>query len=191
MDPTCVWIGLVCFTEVGFDDSASAVRWCVDQRSNRLKVEGKLTMGLPKAQWSNYHEGSAVRWAWRDRSGTKSAFGSLTGSAFGSWLDRRLDRHLVRDEIGVWIGVWFVTKSAFGSLTGSAFGSLTNWRLDRSFSGLLSLLVHWVLSFSGSLSLLRVEGNGLKVKWICKMISGSNEANFGQTEMNFRKFYFP
>ena len=67
-------------------------RWgCVDRRSNRSKVEGKLTVGLPKARWSDYREGSAVRWVRRDRSGMKSAFAS-------QW----------------WIGVWFVTKSAFG-----------------------------------------------------------------------------
>ena len=146
MDPTCVWIGLVCFTELGFDDSASAVRWCVDQRSNRLKVEGKLTVGLPKAQWSDYHEGSAVRWAWRDCSGTKSVF--------GSWLDRRLvrwlDRHLDRGWIGVWIGIWFVTKSAFGS----GFGSWRNQRLVRSLDQRLvrSLIGVWiVLSLARSL----------------------------------------
>ena len=34
-------------------------------------------------------------------------------------------------------------------------------------------------------------GNGLKVKWNCKTISESNEQNFGQTEIIFRKFYFP
>ena len=139
MDPTCVWIGLVCFTEVGFGDSGSAVRWCVDQRLNRSKVEGKLTVGLPKARWSNYREGSAMRWARRDRSG--------------------LDRCLVR---------W----SAFLSLSRS-FGSLSSFFLSLS------------------LSLLHVEGNGLKVKLICKTISRSNEQNFGQTEITFRKFYFP
>ena len=63
------------------------------------------------------------------------------------------------------------------------------WALSLSHS--LSLLVRWGVWFSGSLSLLHVEGNGLKVKWICKMISRSNEANFGQTEIIFRKFYFP
>ena len=34
-------------------------------------------------------------------------------------------------------------------------------------------------------------GNGLKVKWNCKTISESNEQNFGQTEIIFRKFNFP
>ena len=145
-------------------------RWgCVDRRSNRSKVEGKLTMGLPKARWSDYREGSAVRWARHDRSGTNSAF--------GSWLDRWLvlwlDRRLVRGWIDVWFAHWICV-----------------WFMALSFSRSLSLLVCWALSFSGSLSLLRMEGNGLKVKWICKMISGSNEQNFGQTEIIFRKFYF-
>ena len=34
-------------------------------------------------------------------------------------------------------------------------------------------------------------GNRLKVKQVCKMISGSTSVNFGQTEMIFRKIYFP
>ena len=66
---------------------------------------------------------------------------------------------------------------------------LSLWR-DRSFGRSLYFR-GWALSFSGSLSLLRVEGNGLKVKWICKMISESNEQNFSQTEIIFQKFYFP
>ena len=138
-------------------------RWgCVDWRSNRSKVEGKLTVGLPKAWWSDYCEGSAVRWARRDRSGTKSAFAS-------QW----------------WIGVW--------DARWSAFGSLCDRRLDHSLSLSRSRslhLVRCVLSFCGSLSLLRVWGKCLKVKWFCKMISESNEANFGQTEIIFRKIYF-
>ena len=137
-------------------------RWgCMDRRSNWSKVEGKLTVGLPKARWSDYREGSAVRWARHDRSGTKSAFAS-------QWW------------IGVWDACW------------SAFGSLYDRRLDRSLSLSRSLrLVRCVLSFCGSLSLLCVWGKCLKVKWFCKMIFGSNEANFGQTEIIFRKIYFP
>ena len=101
------------------------------------------------------------------------------GSAFASWRNRRLVRR------------W----SAFGTLADSrlvrwsAFGSLC----DRRWSFFLWLalsFVRWVLSFCGSLSLLRVWGKCLKVKWFCKMISESNEANFGQTEIIFRKFYF-
>ena len=88
------------------------------------------------------------------------------GSAFGTLVDRRL----VHFVIGVWFTLW------------SAFGSFGVW-LALSF-------VRWVLSFCGSLSLLRVWGKCLKVKWFCKMISGSNEANFGQTEIIFLKFYF-
>ena len=47
-----------------------------------------------------------------------------------------------------------------------------------------------LLSFSLSFFCAWPE-NGLKVKWKCKTISGSNEYNFGQTEIIFRKFYFP
>ena len=154
----CMWIGLVCFTEVGFGDSALAVRWCVDRRSNRSKVEGKLIVGLPKARWSDYREGSAVRWARRDQSGTKSGFASQwwigiwfeAGSVFGSWRNRRLvrrwsafgtlvDRRLVCFVIGVWIVL---------SLARSLFYSLSSFFL-------------WL-----SLSLLRVWGKCLKVKMI-------------------------
>ena len=144
-------------------------RWgCVDRRSNRSKVEGKLTVGLPKARWSDYREGSAVRWVRRDRSRMKSAFAS-------QW----------------WIGVWDARWLAFGLLIGVWF---TLWSAFGSFSLSLSLslrLVRCVLSFCGSLSLLCVWGKCLKVKWFCKMISESNEANFGQTEIIFRKIYFP
>ena len=34
-------------------------------------------------------------------------------------------------------------------------------------------------------------GNCLKVKRLCKMISGLTSVNFGQTEIIFRKIYFP
>ena len=55
----------------------------------------------------------------------------------------------------------------------------------------LSSVLSLSLSLSLALSLFCAwPGNGLKVKWFCKMIFGSNEANFGQTEMVFRKFYF-
>ena len=48
------------------------------------------------------------------------------------------------------------------------------------------------LSLSLALSLFCAwPGNGLKVKWKCKTISGSKALNFGQTEIIFRKFYFP
>ena len=86
---------------------------------------------------------------------------------------------IVRLELGLW--------SPAKSLLPLSLRSGFSLSLSRS----LSLLVRWGVWFSGSLSLLSVKGNGLKVKWICKMISGSNKANFGQTEMNFRKFYFP
>ena len=82
-----------------------------------------------------------------------------------------MDRHLGRSLIGVWFALW------------SVFGSFFLW--------LALTFVRWVLSFCGSLSLLRVWGKCLKVKWFCKMIFRSNEANFGQKEIIFRKFYFP
>ena len=120
-----------------------------------------------------------------------SKIGGSKARSRGGEIEQRQDRR--RDWAArCWINVWFMVGSAFGSLTGSAFGSLIGvWFMALSFSRSLSLLVHWALSFFGSLSLLRMEGNGLKVKWICKMISESNEQNFNQTEIIFRKFYFP
>ena len=62
-----------------------------------------------------------------------------------------------------------------------------------------SLFVIWALSLfclrgfflSVALSLFCVcYGKCLKVKRLCKMISGSTSANFGQTEIIFRKKYF-
>ena len=99
-------------------------------------------------------------------------------------IARRWDRAEVRSSGAVrlaqcWIGVRFVA--------GSAFASLSSFFLSLS----LSLLVRWALSFFCFLSLLHVEGNGLKVKWICKTISRSNEQNFSQTEIIFQKFYYP
>ena len=102
-------------------------RWgCVDRRSNRSKVEGKLTVGLTKARWSDYCEGSAVRWAQRDRSGTKSAFASQWwigiccsgGLAFASFWCACLDRRLLRNG-------------------GLAFGTLANRRLVRFVIGVM------------------------------------------------------
>ena len=165
-------------------------RWgCVDRRSNRSKVEGKLTVGLPKARWSDYREGSAVRWARHDWSGTKSAFasqwwisvcfavvdrrslrfGAVFGSAFASqW----------------WIGVWDTRWSAFGSQVLSVFGSF-------SLSLTLRLFAKCVW-FAECVSLFYAcYGKCLKVKRLCKMISRSTSANFGQTEIIFRKIYFP
>ena len=63
-----------------------------------------------------------------------------------------------------------------------------------------SLFVIWALSFfcsrgffiSVALSLFcACYEKCLKVKRLCKMISGSTSANFGQTEIIFRKIYFP
>ena len=69
---------------------------------------------------------------------------------------------------------------------------------DEVFSS--SLFVIWALSFfcsrgfflSVALSLFcACYGKCLKVKQLCKMISGSTSANFGQTKIIFRKIYFP
>ena len=150
-------------SDVHVDQSWGSVtmhrRWgCVDRRSNRSKVEGKLTVDLPKARWSDYREGSTVRWA---RRGTKSPFAS-------QW----------------WIGVWDTRWSAFGSQVWSAFGSF-------SLSLTLRLFAKCVL-FAECVSLFYAcYGKCLKVKRLCKMISRSTSANFGQTEIIFRKIYFP
>ena len=56
--------------------------------------------------------------------------------------------------------------------------TLSSFFLPLSLSLALSLFCTW-------------PGNGLKVKWKCKTISGSKALNFGQTEIIFRKFYFP
>ena len=127
----------------------------------------------------------------QQKSKSQREIGGSKARSRGGEIDQRQDRR--RDWAArCWISVWFMARSAFGSLTGSAFGSLIGvWFMALSFSRSLSLLVRWALSFFGSLSLLHMEGNGLKVKWICKMISESNEQNFNQTEIIFRKFYFP
>ena len=83
----------------------------------RSMVEGKLTVGLRLARWSNYREGLAVRWARCDL----------------EWAG------------SVWVAGLVVKEVA------ELFLSLT-----------LSLFCAWL-------------GNGLKVKWKCKTISGSNE----------------
>ena len=61
---------------------------------------------------------------------------------------------------------------------------------DWSFGRSLYFVAELFLSLALSLFCVWL-GNGLKVKWNCKTISGSNEQNFGQTEIIFRKFYFP
>ena len=89
-------------------------------------------------------------------------------------------------------GIAWRTSSVLGFLGSSEL--LDRSRLRRCWVLVRSLFraVSLSLSLSLALSLFCTwPGNGLKVKWFCKMISESNEANFGQTEMVFRKFYFP
>ena len=76
---------------------------------------------------------------------------------------------------------------------------LSLWSLAKSLlplslrSGLsLSLFCSRGFFLSVALSLFcACYGKCLKVKRLCKMISGSTSANFGQTEIIFRKIYFP
>ena len=144
-------------------------RWgCVDRRSNRSKVEEKLT-------------GSAVRWARCDQSG---------GLAFASqwWIDRRSLRS-GGFAFGTLADQRFVRWSAFRSQVWSAFGSVSLSLVANDLSLSLRLVVcfrcfGWVCFF-------HTYGNRLKVKQVCKMISGSTSVNFGQTKIIFRKIYFP
>ena len=119
-------------------------------------------------QWSDYHEGSAVRWARRYQSGTTSAFASQcgirirfeAGSVFGSWRNRRL----------VWRWSAFRTLVDRRLVRWSAFSLLCDRRLDRSFSSSLSLLfAEFFLSVALSLSFARVrkmfKGKNDSVKW--------------------------
>ena len=63
---------------------------------------------------------------------------------------------------------------------------------DRSLSLSLSVFCSCGFFLSVALSLFcACYRNRLKVKRFCKMISGSTSANFGQTEIIFRKIYFP
>ena len=138
-DRTCVWIG-------------GGVRWgevmCVDRREvrwgvwirglKRSKVEGKLTVGLRLARWSDYHEGSAerwgeVRWCVDRRSKTvKGGRKTHRGFAFGSVIE--LPWRIGGEVSSAWPGVGWIDVS--GWIGGQGGG--------------------WALSFSHSLSLLRV-----------------------------------
>ena len=68
--------------------------------------------------------------------------------------------------------------------------SRSAWCLDRSLSLSLHLFVECVLAECVSL-FCACYGNRLKVKRLCKMISGSTSVNFGQMEIIFWKIYFP
>ena len=80
----------------------------------------------------------------------------------------------------------------FGTLADHADRRDAGDHADRSLS--LSRWVCFVRGFflSVALSLFcACYGKCLKVKRFCKMISKSTSANFGQTEIIFRKIYFP
>ena len=78
VDRTCVWIGggvrwgEVCGSDLCVDRRWGEVRWGEVRWGvwiggvKRSTVEGKLTVGLRLARWSDYREGSEVRWARRD-----------------------------------------------------------------------------------------------------------------------------
>ena len=93
----------------------------------------------------------------------------------------------------VWIGVCFVVVDwRLGrSLIDVWF---TDWRLDCSLSLSLRLFAECVccVLFTECVSLFcTCYENRLKIKRLCKMISGSTSVNFGQMEIIFRKIYFP
>ena len=144
-DQTCVWIGGgVRWGEVMCVDRRE-VRWCVWIGGlKRSKVEGKLTVGLHLARWSDYREGSVERWCVDRRSKTvKGGRKTHRGFAFGSVIE--LPWRIGGEVSSVWVAGLVVKEMA------ELFLSLT-----------LSLFCAWL-------------GNGLKVKWKCKTISGSNE----------------
>ena len=69
VDRTCVWIkgGVrwgVCLEGVWIEGEVRLGVWI--RGVKRSTVEGKLTVGLRLARWSDYREGSEVRWARRD-----------------------------------------------------------------------------------------------------------------------------
>ena len=112
------------------------------------------------------------------------------GSAFASfrccvWIGvcfAVVDRHLGRSLIDVWFADRRLVRRS-------------DRRLDRSLSlsrYVCSLSVFCCVLFAECVSLFcTCYGNRLKIKRLCKMISGSTSVNFGQTEIIFRKIYFP
>ena len=87
----------------------------------------------------------------------------------------------------VWIGVCFVVvdRCLECSLISIWFAGLIGVWIVLSLSLTLRLFAKCVSLFCAC------YGKCLKVKQLCKMISGSTSVNFGQTEMIFRKIYFP
>ena len=105
-------------------------------------------------------------------------FGAVFGSVFASqW----------------WIGIWDARWLTFGSLIGVWFVGLIGVWIVLSLSRYICLLsVFCCVLFAECVSLFcTCYGNRLKIKRLCKMISGSTSVNFGQTEIIFRKIYFP
>ena len=154
--------GEVCVSEVCGSEGGE-VR-CVDRRSKTVKG------GRKTHRRSAF--GSVIGLPWRI--GDEVRWGDV-------WIGG-LNRSKVEGKliVGLRLARWSDYHEGLAVRWARRDRSRLDWRLVRG----------WALSFSRSLSLLRVEGNGLKVKWICKTISGSNEQNFGQTEIIFRKFYF-
>ena len=75
--------------------------------------------------------------------------------------------------------------ASIGAVSGSFSLSLSLSRCVCSLSVFYCVLAECVSLFCAC------YGNRLKVKQLCKMISGSTSVNFGQTEIIFRKIYFP
>ena len=125
------------------------------------------------------------------------------------WVFLKLgDRTTVKDRRWGEFGVTGVGRnrrllrsggSAFRTLTDrhlvcwSAFGSLIGVWIVLSLSRYVcSLSVFCCVLFTECVSLFcTCYENRLKIKRLCKMISGSTSVNFGQTKIIFRKIYFP
>ena len=118
------------------------------------------------------------------------------------WIFLKLgDRTTVKDrrwgELGVGPNRRLLRSggSVFGMLADRRLVRRCDRRLDRSLSlwrCICSLSAFCCVLFAECVSLFfACYGKCLKVKWLCKMISGSTSANFGQTKIIFRKIYFP
>ena len=157
-----MWIGLVCGSKV----FGSEVRWGVWIGGvKRSTGEGKLTVSLCLARWSDWLDRWSTGWAQRDPEWAGS-------SAF------------------VWIGVslWLSSHSPWvcivwlGDQTTMRDRWSTGWaRRDPMWAGSVSVagsegVAGWALFLSLALSLFYAwPGNDLKWKWKCKIITGSKE----------------
>ena len=90
-----------------------------------------------------------------------------------------VDRHLGLSLIGIWFAglslVWIVLSLS---------------RCERSLSLAVFVSVFCCVLAKRVSLFCACYGNHLKVKRLCKMISGLTSVNFGQTEIIFRKIYF-